>query len=203
MPNCQKLPSQSKHFNGRLYQRMLEDLHLAGEADRTIYGYIRAVRQLAEFSQLAPDEIIRRTSAQVVVISEGRSTTSLRYSASCFLRDQIAQASNRQSQLVAIAAASWNCWRSPTSKAASSGAGHWSTWQREDSMMLLRVSKTRNFQSVSASLAKNVCAATAESTSNNRISDHSTTKASVRKHQQQTTLPVSYTHLTLPTICSV
>ena len=36
---------------------MLDDLHLAGMADRTIYGYIRAVRQLAEFSQLAPDQL--------------------------------------------------------------------------------------------------------------------------------------------------
>ena len=56
MPNYKKLPAQSKYFNGPLYQRMLDDLHLAGMADRTIYGYIRAVRQLAEFSQLAPDQ---------------------------------------------------------------------------------------------------------------------------------------------------
>ena len=57
MPNYKKLPAQSKYFNGPLYQRMLDDLHLAGMADRTIYGYIRAVRQLAEFSQLAPDQL--------------------------------------------------------------------------------------------------------------------------------------------------
>ena len=57
MPNYKKLPAQSKYFSGPLYQRMLDDLHLAGMADRTIYGYIRAVRQLAEFSQLAPDQL--------------------------------------------------------------------------------------------------------------------------------------------------
>ena len=57
MPNYKKLPAQSEHFNGKLYQRMLDDLHLSGKADRTIYGYIRAVRQLAEFSLLAPDQL--------------------------------------------------------------------------------------------------------------------------------------------------
>ena len=57
MPNYQQFPAQSKHFNGKLYQRMLDDLHLAGMADRTIYGYIRAVRQLAEFSKRSPDKL--------------------------------------------------------------------------------------------------------------------------------------------------
>ena len=45
MPNYKKLPAQSEHFNGKLYQRMLDDLHLSGKAERTIYGYIREQRK--------------------------------------------------------------------------------------------------------------------------------------------------------------
>ena len=45
-------------------------------ADRTIYGYIRAVRQLAEFSQLAPDQLteehVRRWLLHLKVEQRGR-----------------------------------------------------------------------------------------------------------------------------------
>jgi integrase/recombinase XerD len=51
------LPATSKHFKGKLYQRMQDDLHLAGMAQRTIHGYSRAVRRLADFCQLSPDQI--------------------------------------------------------------------------------------------------------------------------------------------------
>lgn len=57
MPNYNNVPATSTHFNGKVFQRMLEDLHLDGKANRTIYGYIRAVRQLAEFCQTVPDKI--------------------------------------------------------------------------------------------------------------------------------------------------
>ena len=51
------LPACSNYFKGELYQRMQDDLHLAGMAQRTIHGYSRAVRQLADFCQQSPDQI--------------------------------------------------------------------------------------------------------------------------------------------------
>lgn len=54
MPN-HSLPAKSKFFKGKLYQQMEADLHLAGMAGRTIDGYLRAVRQLADHCQCSPD----------------------------------------------------------------------------------------------------------------------------------------------------
>ena len=45
------LPVRSECFHGELYQRMHDDLNLAGRAERTVHGYLRAVRQLADFCQ--------------------------------------------------------------------------------------------------------------------------------------------------------
>ncbi len=56
MPN-HSLPVTSKFFKGKLYQQMEADLHLAGMAERTIYGYLRAVRKLADFCQCSPDKL--------------------------------------------------------------------------------------------------------------------------------------------------
>jgi len=50
-------PVRSKYFNGELYQRMEDDLHLAGMAQRTVYGYLRSVRQLADHSECSPDKV--------------------------------------------------------------------------------------------------------------------------------------------------
>ena len=52
-------------------------------------------------------------------------------------------------------------------------------------MMLLRASKTRNFQSLSTALAKNVYTATANSTTNNQITNRLTKRTSVRKHRKR------------------
>lgn len=49
--------ARSEHFNGKLHQQMSNDLHLAGVAQRTHDGYIRAVRQLADHAQQSPDSI--------------------------------------------------------------------------------------------------------------------------------------------------
>ncbi len=49
--------SHSKFFAGTLYQRMSDDLHLAGMSERTHEGYLRAVRQLADYSGASPDQI--------------------------------------------------------------------------------------------------------------------------------------------------
>ena len=61
MPNY-ALPAKSKFFTGKLYRRMNDDLHLAGMSQRTVHGYLRSVRQLADFCQITPDTI---TEAQL------------------------------------------------------------------------------------------------------------------------------------------
>ena len=45
------------YFSGKLYDRMSEDLHLAGMGERTHAGYLRAVRQLCAFCRRSPDRI--------------------------------------------------------------------------------------------------------------------------------------------------
>lgn len=49
--------SISKFFRGPLYDRMSEDLHLGGMSERTHAGYLRAVRQLADYCKASPDKI--------------------------------------------------------------------------------------------------------------------------------------------------
>ncbi len=49
--------TRSKYFNGKLYTRMAEDLHLGGKSERTHAGYLRAVRKLAEYCQTSPDKV--------------------------------------------------------------------------------------------------------------------------------------------------
>jgi len=49
--------AHSPHFNGPLYQRMSDDLHLAGMAKRTHSGYLRSVRQLADHCSTSPENI--------------------------------------------------------------------------------------------------------------------------------------------------
>lgn len=49
--------SRSPFFVDPLYSRMAEDLHLGGMSQRTHDGYLRAVRQLADYCQTAPDRI--------------------------------------------------------------------------------------------------------------------------------------------------
>ena len=51
------LPARSEPFNGKLYQQMQDDLHLAGMAQRTVHGYLRSVRKLADFFQCSPDTV--------------------------------------------------------------------------------------------------------------------------------------------------
>ena len=49
--------SASTYFTGPIEQRLSDDLHLAGVAERTRKGYLRAVRQLAEHAKCSPDKI--------------------------------------------------------------------------------------------------------------------------------------------------
>lgn len=53
-PNPKKI---SPFFSGKYYQAMAEDLDLCGMATRTHAGYLRAVRQLADFCQTPPEKI--------------------------------------------------------------------------------------------------------------------------------------------------
>ena len=57
MPTYESLPAQSPYFNGKLFQQMVDDLRLAGKAKRTVYGFLRAVRKLADFCRKCPDQI--------------------------------------------------------------------------------------------------------------------------------------------------
>lgn len=57
MPSYNNLPKTSKYFKGKWYHKLVEDLRLAGLAKRTVYGYVRAVRKLAEFHQKSPARI--------------------------------------------------------------------------------------------------------------------------------------------------
>ncbi len=56
-PASERSLTHSPYFQGPLYERMSEDLHLAGMARRTHEGYLRAVRTLADFCQRTPDQI--------------------------------------------------------------------------------------------------------------------------------------------------
>ena len=51
-----------RYFTDPLYSRMADDLQLAGMSQRTHDGYLRAVRQLADFCQTPPERI---TEAQL------------------------------------------------------------------------------------------------------------------------------------------
>jgi len=56
-PDTERGLTHSPYFNGPLYERMSEDLHLGGMAKRTDEGYLRAVRHLADFCKCPPDLI--------------------------------------------------------------------------------------------------------------------------------------------------
>ena len=56
-PQTERGLTHSPYFNGTLYERMSQDLHLGGMAKRTHEGYLRAVRQLADFCKRALDQI--------------------------------------------------------------------------------------------------------------------------------------------------
>ena len=62
MVNYNHPPADSRYFDGDLYQKMSDDLQLAGMSKRTVHGYLRAVRQLADYCKRRPNKI---TEAQL------------------------------------------------------------------------------------------------------------------------------------------
>lgn len=64
MVNYDHPPKSSRYFDGQLYQTMSEDLQLAGFSKRTVHGYLRAVRQLADWATTQPDRITERQVRQ-------------------------------------------------------------------------------------------------------------------------------------------
>ena len=56
-PDTERGLTHSPYFNGSLYERMSQDLHLGGMAKRTHEGYLRAVRQLADYCKCSPDQV--------------------------------------------------------------------------------------------------------------------------------------------------
>ena len=79
MPTYENLPTRSDNFKGKLYQKMVDDLRLAGKAKRTVYGYVRAVRKLADFHQKPPNKIteqeVREYLLHLIVEQEAASGT--------------------------------------------------------------------------------------------------------------------------------
>lgn len=79
MPTYDNLPKPSQFFKGKWYQKLVDDLRLAGLAKRTVYGYVRAVRKLADFHQKSPDIIseneVRAYLLHVIVELEAASGT--------------------------------------------------------------------------------------------------------------------------------
>ncbi len=57
MPTYNTLPKPSPFFHGKWYDKLVGDLRLAGKAKRTVYGYVRAIRKLAEFHRKSPDTL--------------------------------------------------------------------------------------------------------------------------------------------------
>lgn len=57
MPTYNTLPKPSPAFKGKWHKKLVEDLILDDKANRTVYGYVRAVRQLAEFHQRTPEKL--------------------------------------------------------------------------------------------------------------------------------------------------
>ena len=64
MVNYNFPPSPSKSYDGVLHEAMHEDLQLAGMSQRTVHGYLRAVRQLADWAETPPDKITERQLRQ-------------------------------------------------------------------------------------------------------------------------------------------
>ena len=57
MPTYNNLPTPSAFFKGNWYNRLVEDLTLAGLKKRTVYGYVRAIRKLCDYHRKSPDKI--------------------------------------------------------------------------------------------------------------------------------------------------
>lgn len=57
MPTYNNLPQPSEFFKGKWYTKLVEDLRLAGMAKRTVYGYVRAIRKLADFHGIPPQKL--------------------------------------------------------------------------------------------------------------------------------------------------
>jgi len=67
MPTYNNLPKPSEFFKGNLYNKLVEDLQLAGMAKRTVYGYVRAIRKLADFHRRSPDKLTERHVRQYLL----------------------------------------------------------------------------------------------------------------------------------------
>ena len=57
MPTYDNLPKTSRYFKGKWFDKMVGDIRLDGKSNRTIYGYVREVRKLADFHQKSPASI--------------------------------------------------------------------------------------------------------------------------------------------------
>ena len=57
MPTYNNLPKSSPFFQGKWFNKLVEDLRLAGMKKRTVYGYVREIRHLADFHETPPEKL--------------------------------------------------------------------------------------------------------------------------------------------------
>ena len=57
MPTYNNLPKTSPFFKGKWFDKLVQDIQLDGKSNRTVYGYVREVRKLADFHQKSPHQI--------------------------------------------------------------------------------------------------------------------------------------------------
>jgi site-specific recombinase XerD len=57
MPTYNNLPKSSPSFKGEWFNKFVDDIRLAGLKKRTVYGYVREIRHLADFHQTSPEKL--------------------------------------------------------------------------------------------------------------------------------------------------
>jgi integrase/recombinase XerD len=67
MPTYNNLPKTSPYFKGKWFDKLVGDLRLDGLAKRTVYGYVRAIRNLADFHQVQPQHMAENQVRQYLL----------------------------------------------------------------------------------------------------------------------------------------
>ena len=67
MPTYNNLPKSSPFFKGRGIDTLAEDIRLDRKSKRTVYGYVREVRKLADFHHKSPHKITENEVRQYLL----------------------------------------------------------------------------------------------------------------------------------------
>ena len=82
-------PLPAQFFNGTFYHKLIEDLQLTGKAKRTVYGYVRAVRKLAEFCEKPPQKVTEQDVRLFLLHQIVEKRTRLRFAIGTPERNQV------------------------------------------------------------------------------------------------------------------